>query len=41
MKKHDIKEDAFFGHIIRKGSMERCIIEGKVESKRRRGRPLT
>ena len=31
----------FFGHIIRKGGMERCIIEGKVEGKRRIGRPLT
>ena len=31
----------FFGHIIRKGGMERCIIEGKVEGKGRRGRPLT
>ena len=31
----------FFGHIIRKGSLERCIIEGKVEGKRRRGMPLT
>ena len=31
----------FFGHITRKGGIERCIIEGIVEGKRRRGRPLT
>ena len=31
----------FFGYIIRKGGMARCIIEGKVEGKRRRGRQLT
>ena len=36
------KRMRFFGHIIRTGGgMERCIIEGKVEGKRRRGRPLT
>ena len=31
----------FFDHMIRKGGMERCIIEGKVEGMRRRGRPLS
>ena len=36
-----LKKMRFFGHIIRKGGMERCIIEGKVEEKRRRGKPLT
>ena len=35
-----MKKMHFFGHIIRKGSMERFMIEGKVEGKRRRGRPL-
>ena len=34
-----LKKMRFFGHIIRKGGMERCIIEGKVEEERR-GRPL-
>ena len=36
-----LKKMRVFGHIIRKGGMERCIIEGKVKSKRRKGRPLT
>ena len=35
-----LRKKRFFGHIIRKGGMEMCIIEGKVEGKRRRGRPL-
>ena len=35
-----LRKMRFFGHIIRKGSMERCIFEGKVEGKRRRGGPL-
>ena len=29
-----------FGHIIRKGGIERCIIEGQVDGKRRSRRPL-
>ena len=36
-----LRKMRFFGHIIRNGGIERCIIEGKVEGKRRRGRPLT
>ena len=36
-----LKKMRFFGHIIGKGGMEICIIEGKVEEKRTRGRPLT
>ena len=36
-----LKKMRFFGHIIRKGGMERYIIKGKVEKKRRRARPLT
>ena len=36
-----LRKMCFFGHIIRKGGMERCIIEGNVEGIRRRGRPLT
>ena len=36
-----LRKMRFFGHITRKGSKERCIIEGIVEGKRRRGRPLT
>ena len=36
-----LKKMRFFGHIIRKGGMERCIIEGKVEGKGRKGKPLT
>ena len=29
----------FFGHIVRRGGLERHIIEGKMEGKRGRGRP--
>ena len=29
----------FFGHIVRKNSMEKRLIQGKLEGKRRRGRP--
>ena len=36
-----LKKMRSFGHFIRKGGMERCIIEGTVEGKRRKGRPLT
>ena len=32
------KKMCFFGHIIKKREIERCIIEGKVAGKRRRGR---
>ena len=28
-------------HVIRKGGMEKYIIDGKIEGKIRRGRPLT
>ena len=28
----------FFGHIVRKNSMEKRLIQGKLEGKRRRGR---
>ena len=30
-----------FGHIVRRGGLERQIIEGKMEGKRGRGRPQT
>ena len=36
-----LKKMRFFGYIVRKGDMKRCIIEGKVVGKRRTGRPLT
>ena len=32
-----LKKMRFFGHIIKKGGMKRCIIEGKVEEKRSGG----
>ena len=31
----------FFGHIVRKNGMEKRLMQGKVEGKRRRGRPTT
>ena len=31
-----LKKMHFFSHTIREGGMERCIIEGKVEDKRRK-----
>ena len=40
-RKSMIVKMRFFGHIVRKGGMERCIIKGKVEGKRRKGRPWT
>ena len=36
-----LRKMRFFGHIIRKGGIERCIIEGKIEGRKRKGRPLT
>ena len=35
-----LRNVCFFGHIIRKAGIERCITEGMVGGKRRRGRPL-
>ena len=31
----------FFGHIVRKNGMEKRLMQGKMEGKRRRGRPAT
>ena len=31
----------FFGHIVRKNGMEKSVMQGKTEGKRRRGRPAT
>ena len=31
----------FFGHIVRKNGMEKRMMQGKMERKRRRGRPST
>ena len=31
----------FFGHIIRNNGMEKRLMQGKMEGKRRRGRPAT
>ena len=36
-----VEEDALLWSHHKKGRNRRCIIEGKVEGKRRRGRPLT
>ena len=36
-----LKKMSFFGHIIRKGGMKGCTLEGKIEGKRGRGRSLT
>ena len=41
LRKAYLDEDAFLWLHYKKGSMERCTIEGKVEGKRRKGRPLT
>ena len=29
----------YFGHIIRKSSLQKLLLEGKVDGKRQRGRP--
>ena len=31
----------YFGHVVRRGGLEKVIIQGGVEGKRRRGRPAT
>ena len=36
-----LKKMRFFAPFIVKDGVERCIIEGKLEGKRRKGRPLT
>ena len=33
------KKKRFFGHIVRKNGMEKRLMQGKMERKRRRGRP--
>ena len=33
------RQSTFFGHVMRKGQMENIVLTGKIEGKRRRGRP--
>ena len=35
------EEDEVIGHIVRKNGMEKRLMQGKMEGKRRRGRPAT
>ena len=40
LKKQMMKRKlTFFGHVSRHGSLEKCIIQGSMEGRRRRGRP--